>query len=856
MRQSARRSWQTLAKVIGICGVVTAGVLFAHERLIDQADRAAQDAHLRRAETIASQIDSVLVGAEGQAQAVAGVLERWSGDQAELVALLQGAVRPTSSNAPAGVGAIIERQGENGLERFGAYVRRESPTEPLDWSVRDEHITRSEWFQALMSGKDAVVELPAMEVNGEVVIPTGRALRDAEGRVFGMVRVDTPASAIKRLLMTASHAPEEIVRAATSDGRLLAHPYEHRLVTSAASTDPRVRTALDIDAADAMVMAARAGVVPGSAPGEYEEAISRARSSGISVVVSTDPSVKHAESRMLMVQAGAITLAVWGAGVVVVLATRKSERRLFAMRIETERMGRFGTWAYDVRGRRFCWSPGVFTLFGRGFVGGSVGLEAFIKLYDEQDRQSMAGAFLESSKRGSAVDVTGRVTMPDGTTAHHQILGQPEVDMRGRVVRLVGTVQDISERMRYERALEQAKHAAEAASAAKTEFLANMSHEIRTPMNAILGFADLLAESAVGPGQTDAIDTIRRNGEHLLAIINDILDISKIEASQLQVESIETSPLVILDDVHAMMIARARAKGLELRVERAFPLPSTITSDPTRLRQILVNLVSNAIKFTERGRVVIRCSLEQGSYQRSQLRFEVEDTGIGIRDEDLAKLFKPFSQADNSMARRFGGTGLGLAISRQLASMLGGEITVDSTEGRGSTFSLTVATGLLDDSVMVQAPVEEITMVPKRSPRIAQTHSDRLEGRILLAEDGEDNQRLIAFHLRRAGAEVEIVENGRKAIERITEAVAQNTHFDIVVMDMQMPDMDGYAATAELRRLGYTAPIIALTAHAMVGDRDRCIAAGCSDYATKPIDKHALVAACAKWLAHERRSAA
>jgi len=238
------------------------------------------------------------------------------------------------------------------------------------------------------------------------------------------------------------------------------------------------------------------------------------------------------------------------------------------------------------------------------------------------------------------------------------------------------------------------------------------------------------------------------------------------------------------------------------------------------------------------------------------LRFEVEDTGIGIRDEDLAKLFKPFSQADNSMARRFGGTGLGLAISRQLASMLGGEITVDSTEGRGSTFSLTVATGLLDDSVMVQAPVEEITMVPKRSPRIAQTHSDRLEGRILLAEDGEDNQRLIAFHLRRAGAEVEIVENGRKAIERITEAVAQNTHFDIVVMDMQMPDMDGYAATAELRRLGYTAPIIALTAHAMVGDRDRCIAAGCSDYATKPIDKHALVAACAKWLAHERRSAA
>ncbi len=289
----------------------------------------------------------------------------------------------------------------------------------------------------------------------------------------------------------------------------------------------------------------------------------------------------------------------------------------------------------------------------------------------------------------------------------------------------------------------------------------------------------------------------------------------------------------ILADVEGLMRIRAEAKALSFRVEQESRLPQRIESDPTRLRQILVNLVGNALKFTEVGGVTLACRLVQGEHPR--LEFDVVDSGIGMTDEQIERLFRPFTQADTSMARKFGGTGLGLTISKRLAQMLQGDIAiVRSAPGQGTTFRLTLNV----------SPAECQTLVsPSKQLRPAEASGQAaalptLPGcRILLAEDGPDNQRLISFVLKKAGAEVEVVENGAIACERALAALEAGHPFEIVLMDMAMPVMDGYQAAARLRRADYPGPIIALTAHAMAGDREKCLAVGCSGYATKPIDR-------------------
>lgn len=386
---------------------------------------------------------------------------------------------------------------------------------------------------------------------------------------------------------------------------------------------------------------------------------------------------------------------------------------------------------------------------------------------------------------------------------------------------------------KHARELEGAKAAAEAASRAKGEFLANMSHEIRTPMTAILGYADLLIDNGLDtPDATQHLATIRRNGEHLLGLINDILDLSKIESGRMEVERLPISPVAVAREVQDLLRGRATAQRVDLRVNLASELPRTIASDAVRLRQVLVNLVGNAIKFTPGGTVTLGV---RSSADRTMLQFEVADTGIGMSAEQMAKLFQAFSQADASTTRKFGGTGLGLAISKRLAQMLGGDITVASEEGRGSTFTFSVA---IDASA-----VEWTSAEPVGGPAVAGASATvSLAGRrILLAEDGPDNQRLISFHLKKAGAQVEIVDNGRAAVDAALGAVSAGQAFDVVLMDMQMPILDGYSASTELRSRGYVGPIVALTAHAMSSDRDKCLAAGCSDYLTKPIDKVALI---------------
>lgn len=405
-----------------------------------------------------------------------------------------------------------------------------------------------------------------------------------------------------------------------------------------------------------------------------------------------------------------------------------------------------------------------------------------------------------------------------------------------------------------------ARRAAEQANLAKSEFLANMSHEIRTPMTAILGYADLLADGETEEqtiSQEEALATIRTNGQHLLNIINDVLDMSKIEAGRMTVEKIVTNPVSIVREVQALMEPRARAKGIELQATSSTPVPVQIQSDPTRLRQILLNLVGNALKFTQRGSIRIVTELDESGSESARLRFSVIDTGIGMSAEQCDKIrqFDAFTQADGSTTREFGGSGLGLRISNALAQLLGGDIRLSSELGVGSTFTVTIPAGdiagvsrcQVGHSLATPTPVSETDDADESATDTSREL--RLSGmRILLVEDGPDNQRLISFLLRKEGAEVDIADNGRIAVEMVAAAAAP---FDLILMDMQMPEMDGYAATRQLRAEQYEAPILALTANAMSDDRQKCLDAGCDEFLTKPVNREQLIDKCR----HASRSA-
>ena len=390
-------------------------------------------------------------------------------------------------------------------------------------------------------------------------------------------------------------------------------------------------------------------------------------------------------------------------------------------------------------------------------------------------------------------------------------------------------------------ALVAARAEAEAANAAKSQFLANMSHEIRTPMTAILGYATLLRESEQKPEVLQALDVIQRNGQRLLVILNDILDLSKIEAACMAVESCRFELGPMLREIVDLMRSGAADKQLVLKVEASTPLPRHVTSDPTRLRQILTNLIGNAIKFTEHGTVRIAVSCTPPGELPGRLRILVEDTGIGMTPRQQMSLFQPFSQGDNTVTRRYGGTGLGLAISQRLAAMLGGAIHAASEPGVGTTFCLTIDPGPLsadDYRPSSMADCDAAATLPPATPSSANSRTLR----VLVAEDGPDNQRLFRAMLAKAGHDFTIVGDGEAACTAVLAAAHAQRPFDVVVMDMQMPVLDGYGATRRLRELGITTPVIACTAHAMAEDRDRCLAAGCSDFTTKPIDRRALLA--------------
>ncbi len=426
-------------------------------------------------------------------------------------------------------------------------------------------------------------------------------------------------------------------------------------------------------------------------------------------------------------------------------------------------------------------------------------------------------------------------------------------DKDGKPTAVIEILHDITDRKRAEKELKQVNEQLkasversnllaereEAANQAKNQFLANMSHEIRTPMNAIIGFSEVLAEKKLTDEQRHHVNIIRESAESLLSLINDILDFSKIEAGILDIEIVDYSLEQLFAVVDSLMRARAKEKGLRFEILQCGKFPAQIRTDPLRLRQCLMNLIKNAIKFTEEGHVYVNIFMQEFN-NKPYIRFNVEDTGIGIAPDKQESIFEEFTQMDASIACRHSGTGLGLTVTKRLAQLLGGELTLTSEVGKGSVFSLIIPANVdlkLERSFSKYDHINQL----KEEPDIP--GQDKFVGHVLVAEDSETNQMLIKVLLERLGLQVTIAEDGKQGVDK-----ALSQPFNLIFMDMQMPNMNGYEATRILRERGLKTAIVALTAYAMQGDDDKCIAAGCSDYVAKPIDRKMLLQVIRKYL--------
>ncbi len=453
-----------------------------------------------------------------------------------------------------------------------------------------------------------------------------------------------------------------------------------------------------------------------------------------------------------------------------------------------------------------------------------------------EDRGVLASSF-ERRLAGETTAYESRLCRTDGAIVHAFITGAPRW-RDGHVIGSIAVITDLTERKRMEEALAQARDEAIEAARLKSEFLATMSHEIRTPMNSIIGMNELLLDTALTAEQREYAETVRDSTHALLAIIDDTLDFSKIEAGKMILDRTDFDLSGVVTGAVELFILKARAKGVTLTATIAPEAPQRLRGDPVRLRQVLVNMVGNAEKFTEAGAVNVTVDVASHAGEVVILRFAIRDTGIGLTETARRRLFQPFTQADGSMTRRYGGTGLGLAISKRLVEMMGGEIGVESAPGRGATFWFTArfeAAPTEDSVALTPVPVAALAPAP-------------LAGRILLAEDNPDNRRLAILQLAKLGCTVHAVGDGREAVAAV---LATPDAYDLVLMDCQMPEMDGFEAARAIRRAEAAGdrhlPIIAMTANAMQGDREVCLAAGMDDYISKPVRWGELRQVLARW---------
>ena len=533
-------------------------------------------------------------------------------------------------------------------------------------------------------------------------------------------------------------------------------------------------------------------------------------------------------------------------------AVMESEERLRL----AARMADFGTYYVDVESGAVVLSSELKPILGLApDTAVSMRVGELLEFVHEADRERVAEkiqASLDPAGDGEFHDEY-RIVRPDG--ADRWLLMHGRTVFRGRgadrgPLRAAGVALDITERRIVEEELKEARQAADAANEAKSAFLANMSHEIRTPMTAILGYADVLHARLADPDAQACIRTIKENGAYLCEILDDILDLSKIEAGKLAVHREPCSIVEILADIRSLMTVRATEKSLTLAIEFDGQIPETIETDRKLLRQILVNLVGNGVKFTERGgvRIVTRCLADQ-----ERLEFAIIDTGIGIDEQQVDTLFLPFEQLDNSFTRTAGGSGLGLSISKALVEALGGELTVESVVDEGSLFRVTLATGSL----------QNVTWITPDPSALREAHDGattealpQLSARILVADDRPEIRYLVREFVESAGGEIETAESGEACIQTWMASRDGGAPFDAILMDIQMPVMDGLEATRRLRAEGYQGPIIALTANAMQQDRNRCLEAGCNDFISKPINRRLLLEKLLQWTSASAESAA
>ncbi|MFY8216000.1 MAG: response regulator, partial [Chthoniobacterales bacterium] len=513
----------------------------------------------------------------------------------------------------------------------------------------------------------------------------------------------------------------------------------------------------------------------------------------------------------------------------------ESERRF---RDVTESVGEF-VWEVDCEGSYTYASPRVTDILGVS-PDDAIGHNP-MEWTHEEDRESVVRRSAEiSASKQQFRDFVHRIRRSDGAVRWIRVSGVPRFDPEGQLMGHRGITLDITQQWEYENELLLRKEAAEAADRAKSSFLAMMSHEIRTPLNSVLGFTDILLESPLTTSQRDSLKTIRTSGDALLHLLNDILDFSKIESDNMEIELQPTSVRACVTDSIELQRLRAESKQLEIDLHVASDVPEWVALDPVRLKQIVLNLIANAVKFTGEGKVSIDVTTKNfpsspDDPQAGTIQVRIEDSGIGIRAEQLERLFKPFSQADSSINRQFGGTGLGLVISRRLARLMGGDLFLESTSERGTVF------------------VAELPLVVAEAPIVAGTSSQVFwfpfpGPKVLIVDDNPINRRLTQRILEQFGSRVETAQSGQESLDILSER-----SFDIVLMDVQMPGMDGHEATRLIRAMEHEqgkrkTPIVALTAGAMRGDRERCIEAGMDEYLTKPIRREALTAILAKML--------